>query len=197
MAMPATTDLTGQASGMLARLKPSERRLLLGLAVVLLTVFPIKAFDAAEQAQAELTDAQAMLDRASLMARRSQGGVVGQAAAEQAQVREWSWQAEGLDVGKVQIQDQIAGMAEKAGLTDVEVKLDSKVQTAGEVVLVKMELTSNFSWTGLSGFLTALDATGKGFVIDGVVLPDDDKPRLKVALRAPLVVTLRAARNTP
>jgi hypothetical protein len=51
-----------------------------------------------------------------------------------------------------------------------------------------MTLTANFSWAGLSGFVTAMDAAGKGFILDTVEMPDNDKPRLKVELRAPLYV---------
>lgn len=197
MAMPAITDLNSQASGVFARMKPSERRLLAGLGVVVLAVIPIKALDSVDKAQAKHAEAQASLDRARMIARRSQGGAAGRAATEQGEVRAWSWQAESLEVGKVQIQDQIANLAEKAGLTEVEVKLDSKSQSAGEVTLVPLEMTANFSWNGLSGFMAALEGTGKGFVIDGVTLPDDrEKPRLKVALRAPLVLASRP-RSTP
>lgn len=187
--MPTISDLNAQAAEALGRLKPNERKLLAGMALVALALGPIKAAGMMQDASARNTEVQAELEKVKLAAQRGQGGVGGQVADLRSEVRSWSWQAETLDVGKVLIQDRIADMADQAGLTEVEVKLIGDATKAGDVQLVPMELTANFSWSGLSSFLTAMDGGGKGFVLDGVTMPDSDKPRLKVNLRAPLVLS--------
>ena len=186
MATPALAEMSTQTQGWVGRIKPSERRLIGLLVLAALAAAPVGAFDQAQKASRRNAAAQAMLDRTRQALRRTQGGVAGQIAQAQAEVRTWSWTADNADVGKVLIQNQVIGIAEKAGLTDIEVKVADKVAEAGGVKLVSLEMTAPFSWSGLSGFLEGLEATGKGFVLDSVQLPDDDKPRLKVSLRAPL-----------
>lgn len=187
--MPTISDLNAQAAEALGRLKPNERKLLAGMALIALALGPIKAAGMMQEASARNTEVQSELERVKLTAQRGQSGITGQVADVRSEVRSWSWQAETLDVGKVLIQDRIADMAEKAGLTEVEVKLIGETVRVGEVQLVPMELTANFSWAGLSSFLTTMEGGGKGFVLDGVTMPDSDKPRLKINLRSPLVLS--------
>lgn len=193
MAMPALADLNAQAAGLVARLKPSERRLLSLLALAALIGVVVLALDVAQKASARNTTAQAGLDRARQVLRRNQGSAAGQVAEVRSQVRAWSWQADTTEVGKVLIQSEVADIAKKAGLSEVEVKVADKVQDEGEVKLVTLDVTAPFTWPGLAAFLEGLEGAGKGYVLDTVQLPDDDKPRLRVIIRAPLMVIQTAA----
>ena len=189
MAATGLSELNSRVAAFAGRIKPSERRLLTLLVLAGLLAAPIQAFDMVQTASQRNTDAQTALDATRQTLRRGQGGIAGQVNIQKAAVRDWSWRADNLDVGKVMIQNQVSELADKAGLVGAEVKVDEKPQTAGEVQLVGLEVTAPFTWPGLSGFLAALQATGKGFILDQVQLPDDDKPRLKITLRAPLMIT--------
>jgi hypothetical protein len=188
MAAPGLSELNVRAAAFVGRIKPSERRLLVLLLLAGLLAAPIKTFDMVQAAAQRSADAQSALDATRKALRRGQGGITGQVNTQKAAVVDWSWRADSADVGKVVIQNQIADLADKAGLIGAEVKVADKLQTAGDVQLVSLEVTAPFTWPGLSGFLDGLQATGKGFILDQVQLPDDDKPRLKIALRAPLIV---------
>jgi hypothetical protein len=189
MAAPGLSELNARVAAFAGRVKPSERRLLTLLVLAGLLAAPIQAFDMVQTASQRNTDALAALDATRQTLRRGQGGITGQVNLQKASVRDWSWRADNLDVGKVMIQNEVSKLADEAGLVGAEVKVDEKLQTAGEVQLVSLEVTAPFTWTGLSDFLAGLQATGKGFILDQVQLPDDDKPRLKITLRAPLMIT--------
>ena len=186
--MSNLSSLNAKVAERMAGMSANERRLLGGLVLVLLAAAPIKAASWRQEAATRHETAQTELDRVRRTTGGANGGVGGELAQQRAEVRNWSWQAESVEVGKVLVQDRISDMAESAGLGEVDVKLGENTETRGEVQLVPMTLTANFSWTGLSGFVTAMDAAGKGFILDTVEMPDNDKPRLKIELRAPLVI---------
>lgn len=186
--MSSLSRINAKAAETMARLSANERRLLGGLVLVLLAAAPIKAASMRQEAAARNDAVQEELDRVRQATGRAAGGVGTELTQQRAEVRNWSWQAESVEVGKVRVQDRISSMADTAGLTDVDVKLADKTEAIGEIQLVPMTLTANFSWAGLSGFVAAMDAAGKGFILDSVEMPDNDKPRLKVELRAPLYV---------
>jgi hypothetical protein len=189
MAGSGLSALNARVIAFAGRVKPSERRLLTLLVLAGLLAAPIQAFDMVQTASQRNTDAQTALDATRQNLRRGQGGIAGQVNVQKAAVRDWSWRADNLDVGKVMIQNEVSELADKADFVGAEVKVDEKLQTAGEVQLVSLEVTAPFTWSGLSDFLAGLQATGKGFILDQVQLPDDDKPRLKITLRAPLMIT--------
>jgi hypothetical protein len=186
--MSSFSRINAKVAETMARMSANERRLVGGLVLVALAAAPIKAASWRQEAAARNETVQAELDRVKQATGRASGGVGSELAQQRTEVRNWSWQAESVEVGKVLVQDRVSGMAEGAGLTDVDVKLGDKTEAVGEIQLVPMTLTANFSWAGLSGFVTAMDAAGKGFILDTVEMPDNDKPRLKVELRAPLYV---------
>lgn len=186
--MSSFSRITAKAAETMARMSANERRLLGGLLLVALAAAPIKAASWRQEAAARNETVQAELDRVRQATGRASGGIGAELTQQRAEVRDWSWQAESVEVGKVLVQDRISDMAEGAGLTDVDVKLADKTEAVGELQLVPMTLTASFSWAGLSGLVTAMDAAGKGFILDTVEMPDNDKPRLKVELRAPLYV---------
>ena len=186
--MSTPSRINAKIADAVGRMSANERRLLGGLVLVLLCVAPIKAASWRQEAAARHETVQAELDRVRQSTGRANGGVNSELNQQRTEVRNWSWQAESAEVGKVLVQDRISDMADTAGLTDVDVKLADKTETVGDIQLVSMTLTANFSWAGLSGFVSAMDAAGKGFILDSVEMPDNDKPRLKVALRAPLYV---------
>lgn len=186
--MSSLSKITAKAAETMAKMSANERRLLGGLVLVVLAAAPIKAASMRQEAAARNDTVQAELDRVRQAAGRAAGGVSTELTRQRAEVRDWSWQAESVEVGKVLVQDRISSMADNAGLTDVDVKLADKTEAVGDIQLVPMTLTANFSWAGLSGLVTAMDAAGKGFILDSVEMPDNDKPRLKVELRAPLYV---------
>jgi hypothetical protein len=186
--MSSLSRINAKAAETMARMSANERRLLGGLVLVLLAAAPIKAASVREEAATRHETVQAELDRVRQATGRAAGGVSTELTQQRTEVRNWSWQAESVEVGKVLVQDRISSMADSAGLTDVDVKLADKTEAVGEIQLVPMTLTANFSWAGLSGFVAAMDAAGKGFILDSVEMPDNDKPRLKVELRAPLYV---------
>lgn len=186
--MTSPSSINAKIAETMARMSTNERRLLGGLVLVLLAAAPIKAASLRQDAAARHETVQAELDRARQAAGRANGGVGTELTQQRAEIRNWSWQAESVEVGKVLVQDRISSMAEDAGLKEVDVKLGATTEAVGDVELVPMTLTADFSWAGLSGFVTAMDAAGKGFILDTVEMPDNDKPRLKVDLRAPLYV---------
>ena len=186
--MSSLSSINVKVAETMARMSAKERRLLGGLVLVLLAVAPIKAAGWREEAATRHETVAAELDRLRQATGRANGGVSSELAQQRAEVRNWSWQAESVEVGKVLVQDRISSMAEDAGLSEVDVKVAEKTETAGEVQLVPLTLTANFSWPGLSAFIASMDAAGKGFILDTVEMPDNDKPRLKVELRAPLVI---------
>ena len=186
--MSTPSRINAKIADTVGRMSANERRLLGGLVLVLLCVAPIKAASWRQEAAARHETVQAELDRVRQSTGRANGGVNSELNQQRTEVRNWSWQAESAEVGKVLVQDRISDMADTAGLTDVDVKLADKTETVGDIQLVSMTLTANFSWAGLAGFVSAMDAAGKGFILDSVEMPDNDKPRLKVDLRAPLYV---------
>ena len=186
--MSTPSRINAKIADTVGRMSANERRLLGGLVLVLLAVAPIKAASWRQEAAARHETVQAELDRVQQSTGRANGGVSSELNQQRTEVRNWSWQAESAEVGKVLVLDRISDMADTAGLTEVDVKLADKTEVAGDIQLVSMSLTANFSWAGLSGFVSAMDAAGKGFILDSVEMPDNDKPRLKVDLRAPLYV---------
>lgn len=175
----------------LGRTSPSERRLLALLGVAILAAGPVFASNMMQEASVRRDEVQAELDRMRQVAKRSQAGAGGELAAARNDVRDWSWQAESIEVGKVLVQDRVTDLAKKAGLANLEVRLAEKTEPAGDVQLVGLDVLADFSWAGFSKFVAAMDETGKGFIIDGVQMTDADKSRLKVSMRA-LVSTASA-----
>jgi hypothetical protein len=186
--MSSLSRINAKAAETMARMSANERRLLGGLLLVVLAAAPIKAASMRQEAAARNETVQAELERVRQATGRAAGGVATELTQQRAEVRNWSWQAERVEVGKVLVQDRISTMADTAGLTDVDVKVADKTEPVADIQLVPLTLTANFSWAGLSGFVAAMDAAGKGFILDSVEMPDNDKPRLKVELRAPLYV---------
>jgi hypothetical protein len=186
--MSSLSRINAKAAETMARMSANERRLLGGLLLVVLAAAPIKAASMRQEAAARNETVQAELERVRQATGRAAGGVATELTQQRAEVRNWSWQAESVEVGKVLVQDRISTMADTAGLTDVDVKVADKTEPVADIQLVPLTLTANFSWAGLSGFVAAMDAAGKGFILDSVEMPDNDKPRLKVELRAPLYV---------
>lgn len=192
--MPAPA-ISNQLAEAFSRRTPNERRLLAGLAVVALAVAPVKALSFKDDATTRNEAAHAELDRVQLLVQRNQGSVGGQLASERGAVQAWSWRAENAEVGSVLVQNRLAEMAEQAGLADIDVKVNGKAVQAGGVHLVPLELTADFNWRGVSGLLSSMESSGKGFVIDSVQKPDSDKPRLKLNVRVPIVLTTTPAQG--
>lgn len=178
----------------LGRMSASERRLLALLGVAILAAGPVLASQAMQEAASRRDEAVSELQRVRQLTSRSQPGAAGDLAAARSEIRSWSWQADRTEVGKVLIQDRIIDLARKAGLANLEVKLTDKTEQVGDVQFVRLELTSDFSWSGLNAFASELDAMGKGFLLDAVQMSDSEKPRLKIILRA--LLTLAPANQT-
>lgn len=177
----------GKLAGMLGRSSPRERRLLLLLGLAVLAVAPVKAAQMMQEATAQHESAASELDRLRKVVGRN--ATSDRLVAMRGEVRNWSWQVESVDIGKVLVQGKFAEYAKQAGLDNVEVSVSDKVDQAGDVRLIHLDAKSDFSWSGLSSFFATMEASGKGFIIDSVQTSDADKPRLKVEMRALLTVT--------
>lgn len=190
MSLPAVSRLNTAIGDQFARTTPRERKLLAGLLLIGLIVAPIQAYGWMQDAEARHVEAQATLETAK---RSSRAGIQAQIAKQRQDVRGWSWQASSPAVGRVIVQDKIRQLATEAGMTEVEIKSADKIEEAGEVSLIRVELAAPFRWSSFTAFLFSLNRYGKGFLIDSLVLQDDEKPKVRMVLKLPLVVTADAA----
>ena len=175
--------------GALSRISVRERRLLLVLLLAGLAIAPLMTFNMRRKAQDENVDAHAALTTARLNARRATGaGLAGQIEETKKDIQGWSYTAPSVPVGQVTVQNRMGEIAATAGLVGAETRAMPKVQPAGPVTFAPVEVIAPFSWSGLSGFLNGVSGTGKGFILDSVTLTEDKDPKLKVALRLPLVI---------
>jgi hypothetical protein len=85
-------------------------------------------------------------------------------------------------------QNELSGLAAGGGLTGAEVSPAGRPEPAGAVTMVGVEVTAPFSWSGVSGFLSGLSSSGKGFVLDSVTKTDDKDPKVKIVVRLPVVL---------
>lgn len=185
MSLPAASRLSASLGDQFARITPRERKLLGLLLLIGLIVAPIQAFGWMQDAQARHVEAQAALETAR---RNSRAGIQAQISQQRQDVRGWSWQASSPAVGRVIIQDKVRQLATEAGMTEVEIKSADKIEAAGEVSLIRVEVAAPFNWSSFTAFLFNLNTYGKGFLIDSLVLQDDEQPKVRVVLKLPLVV---------
>jgi type II secretory pathway component PulM len=185
MNLPAVSTLSTAIGSPFARMTPRERKLLAGLLLIGLIVAPIQAFSWMQDAEARYIEAHAGLEAARL---GSRSGMQAQLARQRQEVRDWSWQASSPSVGRVVVQDEVRKLAQDAGMTGVEIRSADKIETAGEVSLVRVEVAAPFDWTTFTAFLFELNSYGKGFLIDSLVLQDDEQPKVRIVLKLPLVV---------
>jgi len=185
MSLPTVSRLGVSLGDQFARTTPRERKLLAALVLIGLVVAPIQAFDWMQNAEARHIEAQAALETAK---RNSRAGIQAQIATQRQEVKSWSWQASSPAVGRVIIQDKIRQLATEAGMTEVEIKSAEKIEAAGEVNLIRVEVAAPFNWQSFTGFLFNLNTYGKGFMIDSLVLQDDEHPKVRIVLKLPLVV---------
>ena len=184
LAASRSTDFFGEQ---LARVSPRERWLLAILGLALAVIAPVEAYGFYGKAQDRLAAAQEQLHTASQTARALRaGGVGGQLARQRDEIKAWSWAAPSAAVGRVIAQDRIAAIVTAAGMADAEIKAADKIEHAGGIDLVKVDIDAPFTWANLSGLLAGLSATGKGFVVDSLTIQDAPKPRLKVGLKLPM-----------
>ena len=185
----AGLGLSTQITGAFARVNPRERKLLAALGLIVLVMAPLKAFDMRAGAVAENEAAQAQLAQVMVNAKRASGqGLSTQLAKTREEVADWSWPAPSPAVGQVIAQDALMQMAASGGLAGAEVRALGRPQTAGAATMVGVEVTAPFSWTGLSGFLSGLSASGKGFVLESVTKTDDKEPKVRIHVRLPIVI---------
>lgn len=190
----ASVGLSTQIAGAVARVSPRERRLLAGLCLVVLVLAPLKAFDMRSNAVEENEAAHEQLAAATANARRASGqGLSAQLQKTREEVADWSWPAPSPAVGQVIAQDALAGMAASGGLAGAEVRALGRPDPVGAATMVGVEVTAPFSWSGLSGFLSGLSASGKGFVLESVTKTDDKEPKVRIHLRLPIVIEEPAA----
>lgn len=185
LAVPSPSNFA--LGGLLASRSPRERVLLLVVALMGLGAVLFFAFSGAQTARAANIDAQAQLEAAQTAAgRAAPGGLAGRLAEARSEVTAWSWSASSPETGQVMVQSSLRRAAESAGLADVKVEGGRRFEAAGEVVLAPVAMTSDFSWLGLSSLIAALDASGKGFLVDSVEMTDEGE--LRLSLWAPIAV---------
>lgn len=178
----------------MARITPRERRLLTILGLIALVVAPILTFTWAQDAQERNLAAREQVDQERQVQRSlSSSGVGGQAARQMAEIKVWSWPASTAQVGKVLAQDRIAAIAAHAGLTGAEIKASDKIEHVGGVDLVRIDIDAPFTWAGLSGLLTGLAETHKGFLVDAMTIDAGAKPLFKMTLKLPIVAEVPTA----
>jgi hypothetical protein len=184
------TRLKTTLDAQLAKLSANERRLLMILSLLIPVGALYFAYSFQQSAQQDHNDAQARFAEAQLAARRTTGSsLASDIEKSRAQVREWSWEGSTVAVAQVRAQSQIAELAANSGLANAEVKTSDHFEPAGEVTLAPIDITAPFSWPALSEFMSALTATGKGFVLEQVQLTTDRDPKVRISLKAPLTVS--------
>lgn len=189
MNVPVISKLKEAMDAQVARMKPRERKLVIGLGLVALVIAPIKAFDMAQTALERNLQARGELDAARQTAKGARGGgVQAQLERQRQEIRGWSWQAASPAIGRVIIQDQIAGLAAEAGMREPDIRSAERIEQIGEVSLVRVDVAAPFTWASYTAFLASLNRIQKGFLIDSMVLEDDDQPRIKITLKLPMVV---------
>jgi len=194
LAVAAFSGIRASLDGQIARLSPNERRLLTGLSALIPLGALFLAYNFQQSASQAHSDAQTALESARQAAGRSSGAnLAHEIDKTRAEVRAWSWQGSSVAVAQVKAQSDVARMAATAGLANPEVKTSDRLETAGDVTFAPIEITAPFSWSGLSGLMSGLAASGKGFVLEEVQLTGDKEPKLRVNLKAPLVVAPVAA----
>lgn len=185
----AATDVSPAIAAQLARISPRERRLLAVLAMAALVVAPLKAFDMAQQARDRNFTAQADLEKQRRAIHSVQaGGVGGQTARQRQEIKAWSWPASTAPVGRALAQDRIGSIAAAAGLTGAEVKAGEKIDHAGGVDLVRVNLEAPFTWGGLARLLTGLAETRKGFMVESLTIDDALAPKLRMVFKLPVAL---------
>ncbi|HET9159600.1 MAG TPA: GspMb/PilO family protein [Caulobacteraceae bacterium] len=182
----AAPDPTSALSAQLARISPRERMLLGVLALVAVVVAPVMAFDFYQKAETRNVAAREDLSRQMLVLKSvGAAGAGGQAARQREEVRAWSWEAPSAPIARVLAQDRIAAIVASAGITDAEIRGLDKIETAGGVELVKVDIDVPFTWGNLSKLLSGLSETKKGFLVEAMTIQDAAKPRLKMTLKLP------------
>jgi hypothetical protein len=191
MKLLAVSELSSAVGAQVARVSPRERRLLAVLALAAAVAAPVKAFDYYQTAEARKLSARAELNSELQAARAIRAdGVGGQLARQRQEIRAWSWQASSAPIGRVLAQDRIAAIAAHAGMsTDTQIKAADKIEHIGGVDLVRVDIDAPFTWGSLSGLLSGLSATGKGFMVEALTIQDAPKPRLKMTLKLPMTAT--------
>lgn len=185
----AVSGLNTSIAEAFGKVSVRERRLLAVVGLLVLVLAPIKAFDMRAQALAANEAAHADLALAKATARRASGqGVAAQLQKTRDEIREWSWEAPSVPVGQVMAQREMTDLAARGGLSGAEVKAAGRPEPAGAATLVGVEVSAPFNWSGLSGFLSGLSSSGKGFILESVSKTDDKEPRLKIVVRLPVVL---------
>lgn len=187
--MPASSATSGPLDRVLAGRTPRERMLLLLVAALALgggLYFSLSSALSARRDHAEAAEVLASAEQAAQ--RASRGGLAGRLEEAREEVRAWSWQAPSAEVGQVLAQRDMMRIASSAGLRDVRIEARIAMDQAGEVTLAPLDLRSKFEWRSLSGFMTALEGTGKGFVLDSVEMTDDREPELRILVRIPVMI---------
>ncbi len=185
----AAFGLTTSIAEAFGKVSVRERRLLAGLALLALILAPMKAFEMRAEALAANEAAHAELQLAKTNARRASGqGVAAQLQKTRDEIREWSWAAPSVAVGQVMAQNEMSSLAASGGLAGAEVRASGRPEPAGSVTLVGVEVTAPFSWSGLSGFLSGLSSSGKGFILESVSKTEDKEPKVKILVRLPVVL---------
>jgi len=176
-------------SGFAARLSVRERRLLALLALVALVVAPVVAVSRMQDAKSRNIEAQAALEQAQGGGR---GGLTADLVRSRQQIRAWSWQAATPEIGRVIVQDSIRRIAAEAGMSEVDLRSSDRIETAGEVSFVRVDLSANFDWKSFTAFLSGLGAYGKGFMVESMNVQDNDKPKLRMTLKMPVIAPVAA-----
>lgn len=191
------TRLKTSLDAQVAKLSANERRLLLILTLIATGGLFYLAFSFQLSARHDHTEAQTRFSEAEQAAgRATSGALASDLARGKAQVREWTWQGSTVEVAQVRAQSQIAEIAANTGLANAEIKTSDHFETAGDVTLAPFEIQAPFSWPALSGFMSGLTATGKGFVVEQVQLTTDRDMKVRISLKAPLTV-IGAPRTPP
>lgn len=171
-------------------MKPRERLMLGGLVLLGLGGGAYYTYTMVSDARAADAQAQADLEIARS---GSTGALAKQVKTQTDDVRAWAWAAETPAIGRVIMEDQLAGLALRAGLGGATVKASDKPELIGGMNFIDVSVEAPFSWSGLSGFLTGLEGLNKGFVINSVSVSDDVAPKLRIMVRMPLATTAPAA----
>ena len=194
--MASSSGQTSALNAQVARLSPNERLLLTLLGLVALVGALYLAFIFQQGARHDHQIAQDELAEARQQVGRTAGPTLtADMARSRQEVRAWSWQGSTIAVAQVRAQNDIAEIAANSGLANAEVKTNDRLEVAGEVTFAAMDISAPFSWPALAGFMQGLTNTGKGFVVEQVQLTADRDPKVRISLKAPLVLTPGPAAN--
>jgi hypothetical protein len=178
------------------RLSRRERLLAGALCVAAVVFAPVRAWDWYAAEAAELAEARADLQSArQLQDVRSEQRAADLVVKRLQSIRALAWRSSSFWIGGVLIEQQLATIAQQAGITPADVKSADAPEVVGGLECVRIEISGPFTWAGFSGLLKGLSRLDKLVLLDTVTVDDTQRPNLRLVVLAPIAYGETAVRR--